>query len=144
MSTVPNQTNQRNTRQRRIILEELRMAKSHPTAAELYRIVRKRLPKISLGTIYRNLELLTKNKTIRKLEIGGSEARFDGVTKPHYHVRCIACGAISDLFDVPQDVVQYQYMSLGDYDVRGYRIEFYGLCPLCKSRQATEKTNNTQ
>jgi len=119
------------------------MINSHPTAAELYQIVRKRLPKISLGTVYRNLELLTQNRTIRKLEIGGSEARFDGVIKPHHHIRCIACGVISDLFDVPQDVVPQQYLSLGDYDVRGYRIEFYGLCPLCKSKQATEEINNT-
>jgi len=137
MKTVPNQ---RNTKQRQVILEELRALKSHPTAAELYHKVRKHLPKISLGTVYRNLELLTQKKSIQKLDLSGSEARFDGETKPHHHARCTKCGAVDDLFDLPQDIVQQRHMSLNDYDIRGYRIEFYGLCRKCKSRKQTAKT----
>lgn len=144
MRTVPNQQNQRNTRQRRVILEELRMAKSHPTAAELYQVVRRRLPRVSLGTIYRNLEILAQSETICKLEMGGSEVRFDGETRPHHHARCIECGTISDFFGVPEEVVQPKHMNPGDYDIHGYHIEFYGLCPPCKSKQATEETRNTQ
>ena len=139
MKTVPNQ---RNTKQRQAILKELKALKSHPTATELYEILRLRLPKISLGTVYRNLELLTRNKTIRKLYISGSEARFDSVTKPHHHVRCIECGAVDDLFDLPEDILRYEYRNVNEYDVRGYRIEFYGLCPRCKSGQSDNKDNN--
>ena len=69
---------QRNTRQREVILEELRKLRSHPTAPVLYEIVRRRLPRISLGTVYRNLELLAKSGVVRKLELSDSEARFDG------------------------------------------------------------------
>ncbi|MCK5124651.1 MAG: transcriptional repressor [candidate division Zixibacteria bacterium] len=130
------QSNQRNTKQRQIILSELRMLFSHPTAKELYHIVRKRLPQISLGTIYRNLELLAQNKTIRKIEMGGLEARFDGNLKPHHHARCVECGAIDDLFDLPEDIVQQRTMNFDNYDVYGYRIDFYGLCPRCKSKRA--------
>ncbi len=61
----------RNTRQRRLILEELRKLKTHPTAASLYAIVRRRMPKISLGTVYRNLELLNQMGMIRKLDFSG-------------------------------------------------------------------------
>ena len=136
MKTVPNR---RNTRQRQIIFEELRKRTTHPTAVELYHIVRQRLPRISLGTVYRNLELLTRNKTIQKLDMGGLEARFDSETRPHHHARCTQCGAIDDLFDLPADIVQHQYMSLDNYEVRGYRIEFYGLCPRCKSGRADRK-----
>ena len=68
----------RMTHQRRIILEELRNTRSHPTADEVYEIVRKRIPKISLGTVYRNLELLSESGVIQKLEIGGTQKRFDG------------------------------------------------------------------
>ena len=66
---------QRNTRQRQVILEELRCLESHPTAAALHAIVRRRLPKISLGTVYRNLELLARKGMIQKLESAGAEAR---------------------------------------------------------------------
>ncbi len=142
MKASPNRPYQRNTRQRQVILEELRMTKSHPTAAELYQVVRRRLPRVSLGTIYRNLEILAQNRTICKLEIGGSEARFDGETRPHHHARCTECGTVSDLFDIPEEVVQRQYLDMGEYDVRGYHIEFYGLCAGCKSKQVTEETKN--
>jgi Fur family ferric uptake transcriptional regulator len=126
---------QRQTKQRQVILEELRTFGSHPTAAELYHVVRKRLPKVSLGTVYRNLELLARNRTIRKLDMGGPEARFDGVTKPHHHARCTECGTLDDLYDVPDDIVPQEIMNLDAYDLRGYRIEFFGVCPECKSRR---------
>ena len=73
---------QRNTRQRQVILEELQKLTSHPTAAVLYDIVRRRLPKISLGTVYRNLELLARMGMVQKLELAGGEARFDGNVAP--------------------------------------------------------------
>ena len=68
----------RNTPQRRIILEELCAVTTHPTAGELYGIVRRRLPRVSLGTVYRNLEVLYANGVINKLDYAGAEARFDG------------------------------------------------------------------
>ena len=91
---------QRNTQQRRIILEELQGVRSHPTAVDLYELVRHRLPKISLGTVYRNLELLSRQGTIRKLDFGGEEARFDGDLMRHEHVRCVRCGRM-EIFTAP-------------------------------------------
>ena len=116
------------------------MLKSHPTAAELYQKVRRHLKKISLGTVYRNLEVLVGNKSIRKLDMSGSETRFDGEIKPHHHARCTKCGAIDDLFYLPQNIVPRRHMNLDDYDVQGYRIEFYGLCSKCKSKKQIIKT----
>jgi len=122
---------QRKTRQRQVILEELRKLTSHPTAVDLYGIVRRRLPKISLGTVYRNLELLAQMDVIQKLQISGSEARFDGNPDQHYHVRCVRCGRVDDLHSVPDDLVKGRIEELDGYEILGYRMEFFGICPAC-------------
>jgi len=127
-----NASPRRNTRQRQVILEELRNVTSHPTAAQLYELARRRLPKLSLGTVYRNLELLTQDGTIRKLEISGTESRFDGNTAPHCHVRCIRCGRIDDVSDIPPLRVADRFKNLNGYDIIGHRLEFTGICPECQ------------
>lgn len=124
----------RNTRQRRMILKELQSLTSHPTATELYEIVRQRLPKISLGTVYRNLELLSQNGQIRKLELGGAEARFDGDLSRHYHVRCAHCGKVDDIRDLPGDLVREQVREMNGYRILGHRLEFVGVCPDCRDK----------
>ena len=84
MGDVMKTTNmQRMTDQRRVILEELRATKSHPTADELYRDVRRRLPKISLGTVYRNLDILNKAGMINKLDFGSGQSRYDADLSNH-------------------------------------------------------------
>ena len=123
---------QRNTRQRQVVLEELKKLSCHPTAAELYEIARARLPKISLGTVYRNLELLAQNGVIQKLQISGAEARFDGNTERHYHVRCIHCERVDDVHDLPEDFVGGQVQSLAGYDIVGFRLDFLGVCVDCQ------------
>ena len=122
---------QRNTRQRRVILEELRKLTSHPTAAQLHEITRQRLPRISLGTVYRNLDLLATNGLIRKLETGRGEARFDGDLDHHYHVRCVRCGRVDDAHDLSPDSVTGEVKSLNGYEVLGFRLELFGVCPAC-------------
>jgi len=122
----------RNTRQRQVILEELQKLTSHPTAAELYKIVCKRLPKISLGTVYRNLELLAQNNIIQKLDISGSEVRFDCNPDQHYHVRCVHCGRVDDLHDIPADLIGHRLKESNGWKILGYRLDFIGICPECK------------
>ena len=123
---------QKNTRQRQVVLGELRKVTSHPTAADLYEIVRKRLPRISLGTVYRNLELLAENQTIQKLEMNGAEARFDGNPDRHCHARCNVCGRVGDLHSVPPDPLSKKIKKANGWEILGYRIEFEGTCPECR------------
>ncbi len=131
----------RNSRQRQVILEELRKHKSHPTATSLYRIVRKRLPRISLGTIYRNLEVLSRERVINKLGPGGSEARFDGDIDRHYHIRCNQCGKIDDLYDFSLNRMNKKPEKLNGYLVLGHHFEFVGICPDCqKNKRSNIKT----
>ncbi|MBU0718308.1 MAG: transcriptional repressor [Planctomycetes bacterium] len=126
---------ERNTLQRRVVLEELRKLTSHPTAAELYEIARDRLPKISLGTVYRNLDRLARRGVIRKLDLAGSEARFDGNPKHHCHVRCVCCGRVDDVAGVPGDFVKSPVNHPDGYEIKGFRLEFIGTCPACRKHR---------
>lgn len=126
----------RNTRQRQVVLEELRRCCWHPTAAELYEIARRRLPKLSLGTVYRNLELLAADGVIRNLETSGTEGRFDGNTEQHHHVRCVRCGRVDDVHEVPVGLVKANFRSSNGYEIIGHRLEFAGICPACQGTVA--------
>ncbi len=119
------------TRQRQVILEELRNASFHPTADEVYRRVRRRLPRISLGTVYRNLETLSKAGLVKKLEFGGTRKRFDGYSEDHYHVRCTGCGRLEDVPLKPIPGIESAFRSVGDYQITGHQLVLIGLCPDC-------------
>ncbi len=123
----------RKSHQREVILEELRKVKSHPTAATLFKLVSKQLPKISLGTIYRNLELLSKKGIIQKLEVGGSKARYDGDINKHYHICCTECGKIDDVYEISEKILNVDLSNIKGYDVEGYHINFYGICSDCRN-----------
>ena len=120
------------TTQRQIILEELAKVKTHPTASELYDMVRKRLPRIGLGTVYRNLELMADSGMILKIEVGGTQKRFDATTDDHYHIRCSTCGRVDDI-DVPviRDLAS-QAAATTSYHILGHHIEFTGICSSCQ------------
>jgi Fur family transcriptional regulator, ferric uptake regulator len=126
--------NQRHSRQREIVLEELQRLKSHPSAVHLYQVVAQRLPKISLGTIYRNLEVLVAMGLAQRLEAGGGEARFDGDVRPHDHVRCTECNRIDDIPGPALDLCGGYANDLHGYEIVGRRLEFLGLCPACRQR----------
>ena len=127
-------TNFRVTPQRKVILEELMKTDSHLTAAEVYELVRARLPRISLGTVYRNLEILSQLGMIQKLEVGGTQKRFDGKTNIHYHVRCLSCGRVDDAPIEPQTALEDSIGDLTDYEITGHRLEFIGLCLECRKK----------
>ncbi|MBD5627213.1 MAG: transcriptional repressor [Desulfovibrio sp.] len=119
----------RMTRQRAEILAELRKAKTHPTAEEIHAKVRRALPRISLGTVYRNLELLAQAGEILRLE-GGHGRRFDGDVSPHLHVRCVRCGRVADVCG-PAPAPALEGLSAAGFAILGARIELDGLCGRC-------------
>lgn len=123
------------TTQRQIILEELAKVKTHPTAGEVYDMVRKRLPRIGLGTVYRNLELMAENGMIAKLEVGGTQKRFDATTEAHYHIRCSCCGRVDDV-DIPViDSLVDAAAEHSSYQILGHRVEFTGICSTCSEQE---------
>ena len=130
---MPTSKQRRNTPQRKVILAELCALDTHPTAAELYEIVRKKLPRVSLGTIYRNLEVLHEDGHIAKLEFAGAEARFDGTIHPHHHLRCTECGCVRDLPSQMGTPTVPQPLYTGGFQITGHRLEYFGLCPDCRT-----------
>ena len=122
---------QRMTRQRTVILDQLRQMCSHPTADELYVAVRGELPSVSMGTIYRNLDVLAKSGHIRKLDTGGGQARFDAEMEPHHHVRCSQCGRVDDVAISAGMEISPPKKSEHGFHIDAYRVEFEGRCPDC-------------
>jgi Fur family ferric uptake transcriptional regulator len=122
------------TRQRKVILEELRKLNTHPSADEIYEVVRHRLPRISLGTVYRNLEVLSELGEIQKLELSGLLKRFDWDTKKHYHIRCVRCSRVDDAPIAPLNQLDNELYGATVFEIIGHNLEFTGLCPEC-SRQ---------
>ena len=119
------------TRQRKVILEELCKVDTHPSADEVYALVRKRLPRISLGTVYRNLEILAESGDIQKLEPSCTLKRFDGKTEHHYHLTCIRCDRVVDApadFDI---TINHELKNDTDFKIIGHKLEFVGICPEC-------------
>ena len=122
----------RRSRQRDVILEELRRVRSHPTAQALYGAVRRRLPTISLGPVYRNLDLLADQGEIMRLPCPGGQTRFDGNTKEHHHLRCTRCGRVLDVESAI--TVRYNNTETDEYEITGHRIELFGLCARCRKK----------
>ena len=121
------------SKQRDAILNFLKTRKDHPTADTIYSNVKEELPNISLGTVYRNLALLSERGEILKLSYDGSSDRYDANVNPHLHFRCRCCGSVSDL-EVDDEflssldtVINEQY----DGNIEGHTIFFYGTCPHC-------------
>jgi Fur family transcriptional regulator, ferric uptake regulator len=141
---MPNRSQPRNTRQRQIILDELRKLNCHPTAVSLYEIVRRRLPKVSLGTVYRNLDWLAAAGVIRKLEFAGAQTRFDGNLEHHDHIRCVRCGRVDDVYHGEFDLPLAEGIDVGGYQVVGHRLEFFGVCPQCRAGDEVARTEHTE
>lgn len=122
----------RKTKQREVILRVLRGTKCHPTADWIYQEVRKEIPNISLGTVYRNLRGLTELGEILELNYGSTYSRFDGNTHPHYHFVCLNCGQVCDLDMAVLHDLDKLAAAHSDFLVTGHRLEFYGYCKECR------------
>jgi Fe2+ or Zn2+ uptake regulation protein len=124
----------KNSKQRDIILNALRNSTTHPTADELYQIIKVDNSNISLATVYRNLNLLYNMGQIKKISMASSPDRFDKTTTDHYHVYCTKCNKVCDvsiegISDAAKKVEELTGYSNIDYD-----IVFTGICPDCKNK----------
>jgi Fur family transcriptional regulator, ferric uptake regulator len=120
------------TKQRQVILEALESSLSHPTADEIYDTVRRRLPRISLGTVYRNLEIMAAQGMIQKLHVAGRQLRFDYDPKVHHHIRCVECGTLADVSVKSPASLRDMVEDVNGYEISEVRLQLLGLCPKCK------------
>lgn len=121
----------RMTPSRRAILDALRANCGHPTAEEILSLIRDRLPRTSLATVYRNLELLAQSGAIRVIEDGRSQRHYDAVLEPHYHVRCGSCGRVVDASIGALDELEREAAEASGYEVTGHTLTFTGTCTEC-------------
>ena len=124
------------TLQRKVILEELLKQNTHPSADEIHQMVRRRMPKISLGTVYRNLEVLANTGKIQKLELSGALKRYDWNTNKHYHIRCVCCDRVDDAPIAPLNQLENDLYGATVFEIIGHNLEFTGLCPECSKKAA--------
>jgi len=133
----------RMTSQREIILQELRKSRQHLTADELYGMIRKKLPRISLATVYRNLELLAESGLIARMEVSGRPMRFDSDVHGHDHVICVQCHKVENVV-LGREKEKYPSQDMMDgYMITGCRVEFVGLCPQCREKNKKSQGDET-
>ena len=125
----------RTTRQRRLVYELVAQSRAHPTAQRVFEGARRRIPSISLGTVYRNLRLLVYQGLLKESRIGNKPARFEALRQRHYHVWCVECGRLEDLSLPYQSALDRRVERLVRYSLEEHRMEFYGVCPQCRRRR---------
>jgi len=123
---------ERFTNQKKAILDYLKSVKTHPTAEKVYFEVRKKLPQISLGTVYRILNNLSEKKEIRT--IPAEISHFDADTSSHAHYICKKCNQVFDIFNACKDcsILKDKKTKVGK--VENYQIYFYGTCKKCSKK----------
>jgi Fur family ferric uptake transcriptional regulator len=129
----------RRSRQRDVVLEVVRSTMDHPTAGWVHKQARRRVARISLATVYRNLKQLVEAGSIREIQAAGHSARFDANTGRHYHIRCVGCGRVNDLPMSVDTRLEEEAARAMNYVILGHQVEIHGLCPLCAVSQQTEK-----
>jgi Fe2+ or Zn2+ uptake regulation protein len=123
----------RKTRQRMAIMEVLKGVRTHPSADWIYDEVRKKLPHISKGTIYRNLKVLEEEGAILELNVDGVVGRYEIRQNNHYHFICEKCGRIIDLNEPVETKLNAKYAKKTGFKITHHQLEFRGFCKDCQS-----------
>jgi Fe2+ or Zn2+ uptake regulation protein len=118
--------------QRDAILRVINNTTTHPGADWIYDQVRKEIPNISLGTVYRNLKLLAQAGEIKELDIPGISSRFDGRTSNHHHLICEECGRIFDMDESVDRTMEIRIAQKTGFKVKMQYLKFIGLCSDCQ------------
>lgn len=127
------------SKQRQAIYKALCATKEHPTADQIYQLLKPDNPGLSLGTVYRNLNFLVDNQQIIKIDIGDNVDHFDADTQAHYHFVCKKCNRLLDL-DVPYDTnIIKNIQNESEHQILSHSIVFEGYCKQCKDEKTELK-----
>ena len=121
----------KNTRQKEIILDAVKHLENHPTADEIYLYLKKVHPRLSLATVYRNLNQFATEGRIRKVSVPGDSDRFDAVMETHEHFYCESCGLIHDV-QIPG--LEAQLLNHPSMKITDYKLMLFGECENCRAR----------
>ena len=126
----------RATKQRQKILELLTNTKEHPTAEQVYSKLKGKFPRLSLGTVYRNLRILKEQGQIWELDFGTGLSHFDAIVHSHYHFICKNCHKIYDIRIPAIKELDDRVRTVTGFRIYSHRLEFFGLCDTCNKRQS--------
>jgi Fur family peroxide stress response transcriptional regulator len=135
-------TRKRATRQLEAVFKALQGDPTHPFADEIYRRVRKKLPRISLATVYRNLQRLVEEGKIRSVVLGERVGRYDPETSDHDHFICQNCGRVIDLFLARARQIDLTPLANDGYIVATHNLTVYGRCQVCAARRETSESGS--
>lgn len=121
----------RKSRQRDAILRVVKNTTTHPAADWIYQQVRREVPNISLGTVYRNLNSLVETGQIVRLDMGGAATQYDGNCADHFHARCENCGTIIDVFIPVTHIINDKVTAATGFRITHCTLSARGLCPAC-------------
>ena len=121
------------TSQRRAVLEALKDYNGHPSAEEVYLLVKKRNPKVALGTVYQALSVLEEIGLIEAKRWSESPVRYDLNTEPHYDIRCTTCGEVAEISDIKFGDFVTRIQENTPYEVTNATLVIEGVCPLCRA-----------
>lgn len=121
----------RMTSQRVLMLDYLKSVKTHPTAMEIYKEMRRKLPHISFGTVYRNLNYLREQGLIQELKYSAG-SRFDGNAATHYHFLCRVCGKVDDMAMEPLGELESGAKKISGFEIESHQVQFVGQCQECR------------
>lgn len=130
------------TGQRRAIFAALAASREHPSAEQLFKAVRKRVPNLSLATVYKNLEALRSIGAVSDVNTLHEQGRYEaalpgtGAGKPHHHLVCVSCKRVCDLHAAALDAVRVPRQSANGFEIRSVRVQVEGLCPDCQRQKA--------
>ena len=120
--------------QRQLMMDVLKVL-DHPTAQDVYTEISKSYPRMSLGTIYRNLHQMSEDGVLWRLNFPGSPDRFDIHLEPHQHIHCTRCVGYFDINEASLGDIDRSVEQATGFAVEGHRILFNGICPACRDDQ---------
>jgi len=112
----------------------LQNSEIHPTADWIYGQLKGEFPNLSMGTVYRNLNILIEQELIKRIDFGSTFDRFDANTGPHYHFICERCSAILDLELPVDEALNERVTEATHHNAQRHRIEFFGICDRCQKK----------
>ena len=130
-----NSSNQRVTAQRTLLLDLIRRSEGHVDADELYRRARRRYPRISLSTVYRNLQLFKKLGLVEEHHFAEEHHHYEvKPTTEHQHLLCLNCGKVVEFACPLSHKFKKDIGKQYDFDITGVEVRMTGLCSSCRTR----------
>ena len=122
------------TSQRRAVLEALKDFRGHPSAEEVYLVVKKKNPRVALGTVYQALSVLEEIGLIEAKHWSESPVRYDLNTEPHHDIRCVRCGEVTEIPGIEFEDFAARIRENTSYEVTNASLVIEGVCPNCQSK----------